>query len=383
MSQMGTKKVIYVSPARYPTEKAYGVTIKYTMEALENLGYEIQVVDPEVLINQKNSTRLDGQLIHQLNKRNRNVRFSRSNFNLVRLLVALTSRAQFTDRKEILWTRDPLIAIVVNLFRRPSNTIIEIHQYPHLFDKVLLRILNFSKSIILAAISKAIHNKLESSRLKFGMQNVVICPMGVPAAFLEAATPRREIDFNKVKVAYVGGLYSTGMDQGIKEVINLVLDLNQMSEKCKFELNLFGINESEEEELRSLFSNQINAKVISVERRQNHIYLIPKLLSCDIFLLPYPRGDFFDARFPLKALEYAALERPILASDTPSHRNIFQDEEVFYFKLDSREKFYKTMLEAVTNRDLASSKVKLASVKAREYSYANRVKIIVQRIGKE
>lgn len=380
---MGKNKVIYVSPVRYPTDKAYGITVKHTMAALEDQGFEIHIVDPNVLINQMSLTGVDARLHQQLNKIFRSGDFSRRNFYLIRLLVALISRNQFRNRTEILWTRDPLIALAINLFRRPTHIIIEIHQNPHIVDKIILRFLNFKNTIILAPISLALHNKIENSRLKFEMDNVILCPMGVPNEFLEAATPRAQIDCARVKVAYVGGLYSTGIDQGIKELISLVLDLNGTSESFHFELKLFGISESEEDELRGLFSSQIKAEVISSERRQLHSDLIPKLLMCDIFLLPYPKGDFFNARFPLKALEYAALQRPIVASDTPSHRNIFQEDEVFYFNLDSKENFHKALIEAATRRDLASRKVELAYAKARNYSYTNRVRIIVQRIRNE
>jgi glycosyltransferase involved in cell wall biosynthesis len=184
-----------------------------------------------------------------------------------------------------------------------------------------------------------------------------------------------------VKVAYVGGLYSNGVDQGIKDIISLVLDLNRVSKSYQFELKLFGTSESEEDELMKLFSKQIYSNVISSERRQLHSDLIPSLLKFDIFLLPYPKGDYFNDRFPLKALEYAALQRPIVASDTPSHRNIFGEDEVFYFNLESKENFHKALMDAVNNRELSSWKIALAYAKAQSYTYTNRVRKIVQRIN--
>ncbi len=143
---MEKNKVIYVSPVRYPTEKAYGITIKYTMASLENEGFEIQVVDPIVLINQVNLSGVDARLRRQLIKKFNRGMNSRYNFNLSRLLVALNSLSQFRNRREILWTRDPLIAMVINLFRRTAHTIVEIHQNPHIVDKILLRFLNFKNS---------------------------------------------------------------------------------------------------------------------------------------------------------------------------------------------------------------------------------------------
>ena len=379
--QMDTNEVIYLSPVRYPTDKAYGVTIRYTMASLENLGFQIKVIDPQWIINQGYSSVLDVRFTQTLKRLVKSGNFSRSNYNLVRLMVALTARHLFKNQKEILWTRDPLIALMVNLLRRTSNIVIEIHQNPHLIDKILLKVLSRKNRTILAPISLELHNKMKRSRLNFSMQNVVLCPMGVPDEFLKSASPRDKVNYRKVKVAYVGGLRSTGVDQGIKELIKFIIKINLTSDLCQFELKLFGLSEAEENELKTDFLLQIGENVISSERRQVHGDLIPKLLKCDIFLLPYPESDFFNARFPLKALEYAALRRPIVASSTPSHRNIFQNEEVFYFRLGSCEDFHRALLEAAMNEELVSKKIELAFAKATDHSYVNRVLRVINRFS--
>ena len=73
------------------------------------------------------------------------------------------------------------------------------------------------------------------------------------------------------------------------------------------------------------FSKLSRSDQLFIYPRQSHEILLTQLIHSDAFILPYPDGIFFEDRFPLKALEYAALRRPILVSDTVSHRNIFSD----------------------------------------------------------
>ena len=39
-------RIVYFSVVRYPTEKAYGVTVFYTMQALGELGHQPIVISP-------------------------------------------------------------------------------------------------------------------------------------------------------------------------------------------------------------------------------------------------------------------------------------------------------------------------------------------------
>ena len=378
---MATKSIIYVSPVRYPTEKAYGVTIKYTMAALELFGYECKVVDFQALTASRFSQCFRNQYMKKLNRLIDHLGFGRLLFNLKRLLVALVARQQFSRESQILWTRDPLIALTLNLTRKPSSTVIEVHQVPHFLDKILMRSASARQSVILAPISIDLQNRLLQSRFNFSAQSIILCPMGVPEEFFKARTIRSSVDIQNIRMTYVGGLTSNGIDQGVKEIIGCIQNLNNQSNTYHIGLHLYGLSQAEEIEIRHVFPNEFENQSILCEKRQAHETLIPKLQDTDIFLLPYPDGDFFKARFPLKALEYAALARPIMVSDTPSHRNIFLDEEVWFFQDHSCESFKLALRMLLENEEIASRKIELAFTKAKNYTYAQRVAEIVNRFS--
>ena len=376
---MEIKSIIYVSTARFPTEKAYGITIKYTMGALQLFGYNCRVVDFRALTTRRLVTLFDYRLVQILKKFSFQLGFQRVVFNLKRLKVSIAARHLFMDEGQTLWTRDPLIAFIVNLTRKPSNTVIEVHQIPHLLDKLLMRSISMRPSVILAPISIDLQNRLLQSRFNFTASSIILCPMGVPEEFFKPKTRRTSLNARKITMTYVGGLRSNGVDQGIQNIIYCIQSYNRKLIEPRIDFHLYGLNATEELELRKSFPNEFKNQSIVCEKRQPHRTLVPKLQKADVFLLPYPEGDFFNVRFPLKALEYAALARPIMVSDTPSHRNIFNEKEVWFFNQRSCEDFQITLKMLIDNEDTTSEKVKLAYAKAENFTYRRRVEKIVEK----
>ncbi len=376
---MEIKSIIYVSTARFPTEKAYGITIKYTMRALQLFGYNCRVVDFRALATRRLATLFDYRSVQILKEFSFQLGFGRLVFNLKRLTVAMAARHLFMDGGKILWTRDPLIAFIVNLTRKPANTVIEVHQVPHLLDKLLMRRLSMKPSVILAPISIDLQNRLSQSRFNFTASSIILCPMGVPEEFFKPKTRRTRLNAKKITLTYVGGLTSNGVDQGIKHIIFCIQSHNRKLIEPLIDFHLFGLSATEELELRKSFPDEFKNQSIVCEKRQPHRTLVPKLQEADVFLLPYPEGDFFNVRFPLKALEYAALARPIMVSDTPSHRNIFNQREVWFFNQQSCEDFQITLKKLIDNEEATSKKVKLAYAKAENFTYRRRVEKIVEK----
>jgi glycosyltransferase involved in cell wall biosynthesis len=203
--------------------------------------------------------------------------------------------------------------------------------------------------------------------------------MGVPEEFFKPKTRRTRLNARKITMTYVGGLTSNGVDQGIKNIILCIQSHNCKLIEPRIDFHLFGLSATEELELRKSFPDEFKNQSIVCEKRQPHRTLVPKLQEADVFLLPYPEGDFFNVRFPLKALEYAALARPIMVSDTPSHRNIFNEREVWFFNQRSCEDFLIILKKLIDNEETTSKKVELAYAKAENFTYRRRVEKIVEK----
>ncbi len=75
---------------------------------------------------------------------------------------------------------------------------------------------------------------------------------------------------------------------------------------------------------------------------------------------------------PLKLFEYLAAGRPIVAVDTPSHREILSEENALLVKPDDPEALAKAIKTALTDEALAEKIARNAATLAPQYSWDNR-----------
>jgi glycosyltransferase involved in cell wall biosynthesis len=69
--------------------------------------------------------------------------------------------------------------------------------------------------------------------------------------------------------------------------------------------------------------------------------LIPELLqNMDVGLVIYPELEYFKQSFPIKIVEYAAMNLFILASRTESHEKILGADKAIYYEPDNVEDCY-------------------------------------------
>jgi hypothetical protein len=132
---------------------------------------------------------------------------------------------------------------------------------------------------------------------------------------------------------------------------------------------MVGLSETEIEEIKEYLKSQNKfLDCIFLSTRVEHS-LVPNLMQkCEYLVLPYPNVEFHAARFPLKSLEYAASFRTILASDTIGHRNIFSDEEVYFYDQQDRFSIHKVLKSIEVESKL---KKYVKSIKAHEKALGN------------
>ena len=128
------------------------------------------------------------------------------------------------------------------------------------------------------------------------------------------------------------------------------------------------------------FRELIEAKILFLSVRQNHDNLLAELQKCNVFILPYPEGNYFKSRFPIKAMEYAALRRPILVTNTISHRNIFNNTEVWFYEPQNCASLFNTMIEMNKNPSETNKKIQSAFNKSLNFTYLKRVENVLKLI---
>jgi glycosyltransferase involved in cell wall biosynthesis len=247
----------------------------------------------------------------------------------------------------------------------------------NLLDRLIIKNLWNIDRIILAPISQSLTDAIESFKPKTIRLKLSQSPMAVSDAFLNASFDFISPNMGDLRIGYIGSVFSAGHNQRIPEVIECMLNISHSLNIKKFNASFLGIEKELIPHLKNKFFKVVNLGILTLEGRQSQITLLPKLKNCNLFILPYPEGKYFENRFPLKALEYASLNRPILVSDTISHRNIFCDSEVWFYDPNDCQSLKTEILKILNNPKSAQEKSKLALRKAKKFSYINRVKSIL------
>jgi len=374
-------KIIYFSSVNYPTDKAYGVTIHYSMQALTELGHYTKIMAPNNLNNS-----IDFKLLNFLQKNyililDRIILHTKNKFIFLvkRVSIALIAKRTIPIDTDLLWIRDPLIGILNQNKTENRKIVIEVHQKLSWFDTKVLKKIFINENVIIAPISIELMTKL----LDFGFDKsrIVMSPMAVPNIFFSSKYDINSIDLSnrQINLGYIGGAYSLGMDQNLPSLINCVEKFKSYIKNSNIKFQIFGIESNVLDSEMSNLQRLINSKIVIFHPRMSHVDLLSNISKCNVFILPYPENEFFAVRFPIKALEYASLRRPILITDTTSHRNIFNDDEVWFYESNNCDVLFFKLLEIIEKPELVREKVRKAYRKSLNFTYQNRVEVILEK----
>lgn len=382
--------IIYFSVVRYPTEKAYGVTIHYSFQALNQLGHQTRIISPQDLYANRN-TKVSYRFLLFIAKHLESLQkiFEKKNiFFITRvisqtiyrgkiIIYAFSSRSIISTGTDLLWTREPLICLFNYRRVNVKKIVIEIHAKLGLLSKIIIKFTQKSGKIIIAPISIELRDSLYKSRIKLDRSRFVLSPMAVPDNFFGDTVYVHKQNKSDFHLGYVGNILSAGHDQKILDMISCIQKINESSAKQKTILHLYGIETEFVPVLKSSFAKLIDNDYLAINSRMSHNELIPKLRKCDAFILPYPEGNYFRNRFPLKALEYAALFRPILVTDTIAHRNIFDSSEVWFYSPENCLHLSNSINDLISDKGKVLKKLQNAYAKAQAHTYSRRVQDIL------
>lgn len=107
------------------------------------------------------------------------------------------------------------------------------------------------------------------------------------------------------------------------------------------------------------------------------------LKAADVLILPNEKEEKTSELYtsPLKLFEYMASQRPIVASDLPSIREVLDDESAVFFEPGEVKKLSESIKKVIQNEKLADSVSTKAFEKVQEYTWGKRAKKILFFIG--
>lgn len=295
-------KLIYFLPLRYPTEKAYGVTVGNTLSNISRHFHSTQIWCDSDVKNDSYGTEIQPiklPKMHQFIGTPGGRIFGTLHFYFRLMTFARETRHHFKliGSGNYIWTRHPLTFLLIYKSKKTSKLVIEFHQTPNLLDRFLTRRYVSAKPVLIIGITDK--SVLELKKF-FPSADILKAEMGVPQDYV--SNPAIPLP-HEIKVGYVGKSTSSGYDNNL----NFILEGFSLLKPSKIILEFVGLEPVKKQELLEL------ARLLKIPRERikfvdhvEHRYIGSILSELSVGILPYQWNEYNSHRFPIKLVEYAA-----------------------------------------------------------------------------
>ena len=363
-------KVIFAVNTSYPTQKAYGVTIGRSAEAMNELGFETEIWsayfegkdefgnEVKALFGRKTIA-----FINYIYSHSEKLAFLIQ--SLLSLLLTL-NRLMQSRGSYLLWSRDLPTVVLAAYLRKSSFHLLEIHHplkkyYVKILDRVIKKA-NFEVGFI--------SENLRRSNLSiYKRQKSFLLPMAAPKEFY---SPLNAKVFPEIlSVCYVGKGFSSGHENGLKEVLASIKECQEKNLKLQFKF--IGIEEEYQRVLKQMKNNyEISDDYLEFVGHVNHSNIPDIMRDFDLGLVPYSSNPYNDSRFPIKLVEYCASGVIPVISNTSNHKALIGSDAAIFYDAESRDSVCKTLGRISFDYDLNSIR-KNGQEWAKQYTYQRRV----------
>lgn len=366
-------RFIYLANVRLPTEKAHGLQIMKTCEALADRGIEVVLCVPR----RRNKLDADPHEFYGV-KKNFKIRY----FPVLDLMGAKPAKlafaiSQFTFGLSISWMRMNEDDVV---YARDEYTLWPLSFYKkHLYFEahdgrwnwMLKRALRHCEGIV--AVTKGLVDFYVSKGISRDKQAVI--PNGVDLARFEATVDRAAtrakfgLPLEKNIVLYTGHLYSW---KGVDALAMASAFLPENS------LVLFvGGTDHDVKSFREKFAGKTNIMIVG---RKPFGDIPEYLAAADVLVIPNSGKSHVSELYtsPIKMFEYMATGHPIVASDMQSVREILNAKNAVLVPPDDMHALARGISSVLTNSTLASRIAAQARKDVEQYTWHKRAERIMQ-----
>lgn len=354
-------KIAYVANIRMPTEKAHGVQIMKTCEALIRLGHDIELIVPN------RATYVTDDPFSYYNIRTRfpirrlsvldTAMYGRFGFLLQSFTFACSLRFFLrTHAYDIIYSRDEhILAFLSQAFVWESHT--------GSLNGAARSVMHRAKHIVV--ISKGLKELYVSQSITPNM--ITVAHDGIdledfahPQTKAESRA-RLALPTDKKIAMYIGRLDGwKGTDTLLKAAAHL---------PDGFEVVVIG---GEEAQVKRLSEAYPNIRFLGF-RPYNE--LADNMAAADVLVLPNTGKDVISVKYtsPLKLFAYMTSGIPIVASDLPSIREVVDEHGVFFVPPDNPEELARGIMKAL---DEKQERALYAKSVVEQYAWVERARII-------
>ncbi len=386
MEMSNFTKIIYVTTARLPTEKAHGLATVKLVGALADLGYEIEIISPRPLFSLPEDvfdyyglkrnfkiTRIFAVNIFPFGVfKPISFWFQFLSFSLTAAFYVFFNRKRDFE-KTVFFSHDYLPLYFLSFL--PVKIFYDIHHFPGESF--------FYKRVLKKAFGFAVQTKwkIKALKEKFGIdaEKIVWWPNGtdidkfkIPLS-KEEARAKLTLPQDKKIILYIGSLLPwKGVDTLIKSAEFITGD---------FCIYIVGGSLQDIQMQKKTILQAIDKRVIFIPF-QAHEAMPIWLKAADVLVLPNTGRQKVSLFYtsPMKLFEYMASGTPIVASRIPSILEILNDSNAFLADPDSPESFAQIINNAIKHPDKANLVWRHALNDVKEYTWEMRARKITTHI---
>jgi len=364
-------KLIYIANARIPTEKANGIQVMEMCAAFNNKA-ELELVLPWRF----NSTKGDPFEYYEI-KKNFKIKklpcidlipldFILGNFSFwvqtISFLASVKIYLMF-KKYDILYTRERFLGLFFKDF------FLEIHSLPNKVKNIHKRIWNKAKKLIVITnfIKKELIDKgVNSNKILVAPDCVDIEKFNTNISKKEARK-KLDISLDRKIVVYTGHLFKWKGADILVEAAGLLKDV----------LFIFvGGTKKDVSNFKNKFRNRKNILILG---HRSHLEIPLYQKASDVLVLPNKKeekiSEFYTS--PLKLFEYMVSQRPIVASDLSSTKEVLNEKNAILVNPNDPNCLAEGIEKVLQNQDLANKISQQAFLDVREYTWDKRAKKIL------
>ena len=374
-------KLIYITNARIPTEKAHGIQIMEACSVFAKEGLEVELIVP--------------RRFNWIKKDPFEYYGKERNFKIKKLpcldLIILDKYIghlglwieSFTfllfaffymifQKADIIYTRDKFF-LSFSLIK--NNIIFEAHTFPR---KYYLYSFFFKRVRGIVAITQNLGNFF-TMRDKGNKGKIIVLPDGVDLAEFDIKKTQEKnsnrkklgLPLEKNIVLYSGHLYAWKGVSVLLEVAKSFSDLDYV------QFVFIGGTEKDVEEFKQKARGLSNVTIVG---HKPHSEIPYWLSAADVLVLPNSGKEDISKLWtsPMKMFEYMASGRPIVASDLPSLREVLNENNSVLVEPDNPEKLDEAIKKILENPQLAEKISDQAFKEVQDYTWEKRAKKIFE-----
>jgi len=380
-------KIIYIINARIPSQKAHSYQISKMCESFAKQGINLELWIPRRYDQlDKNLFTFYGleenfslKIIKSLDFLKYYKFLGKISFFLQSLFFLGKLNQQKINQDTIIYTRNPEIAWLFSL--KNKMVIFEAHRWSNsrIFSNKFLLKKVFKIITVTQELKKIfLENKFLENKLLVASDAVDLKVFGINLE-KENAKKILNLPLDKKILIYSGSFETMGEGKGVMNILQVIKSIVLEDQEVIF----VAVGASKKDiKFYEKFANDLDLKnKVLFKERVNINQLAIYYQASDILLMPFPYTQHYAYYMsPLKMFEYMASQRPIIATDLPSIKEVLNENNSILIKPDNEEELVQAINKLLNNSELAHKLAQQAYQDVQEYTWEKRAEKILEFI---